>query len=123
MIIRKNIVFAIIVIVSLMSCNEKHKTDKTMAPQKNITAKQILGNPDYLAMSYGGYRYADHSIEPTIEELKEDMKLLSAMGIKVLRTYKVHLPHASNVLKAISELKKEDSSFEMYVMLGAWIRL
>ncbi|MDB9960977.1 glycosyl hydrolase family 17, partial [Oceanihabitans sp.] len=38
-----------------------------------------------------------------------------------LRTYKVHLPHASNVLKAISELKKEDPSFEMYVMLGAWI--
>ena len=24
-------------------------------------------------------------------------------------------------LKAISELKKEDASFEMYVMLGAWI--
>jgi exo-beta-1,3-glucanase (GH17 family) len=38
-----------------------------------------------------------------------------------LRTYKVHLPHASNVLKAITELKKENSDFEMYVMLGAWI--
>tara|TARA_B110000037_G_scaffold86603_1_gene102676 strand:- start:22 stop:1062 length:1041 start_codon:yes stop_codon:yes gene_type:complete len=43
------------------------------------------------------------------------------MGIKILRTYKVHLPQASNLLAAISELKKEDASFEMYVMLGAWI--
>jgi exo-beta-1,3-glucanase (GH17 family) len=46
---------------------------------------------------------------------------LSVMGIKIVRTYKVHLPQAANLLKAISELKKEDNSFEMYVMLGAWI--
>lgn len=85
------------------------------------SAKDILGNPDYLAISYGGYRHIDHDIEPTLDELKEDMKLLAAMGIKILRTYKVHLPQASNILKAISELKKEDSNFEMYVMLGAWI--
>ncbi|PIV93815.1 MAG: glycosyl hydrolase family 17 [Flavobacteriaceae bacterium CG_4_10_14_3_um_filter_33_47] len=88
---------------------------------RSKTAEEILGNSKYLAISYGGYRHQDHSIEPTVEELKEDMKLLSAMGIKILRTYKVHLPHASNVLKAISELKKENPNFEMYVMLGAWI--
>jgi len=62
-----------------------------------------------------------HDIEPTLKELKEDLKLLSAMDIKFLRTYKVHRPQASNLLKAISELKKDDPSFEMYVMLGAWI--
>lgn len=88
---------------------------------KEVTAEDILGNPAYQAISFGGYRHRDHDIEPTVAELKEDMKILSAMGIKVLRTYKVHLPHASNVLKAISELKKEDPNFEMYVMLGAWI--
>ena len=87
----------------------------------SMTAKDILGNPNYMAMSYGGYRHADHSIEPTLNELKEDMKMLFAMGVKIVRTYKVHLPHASNLLQAISELKKEDPSFEMYVMLGAWI--
>ena len=43
------------------------------------------------------------------------------MGIKILRTYNVQLQHAPNLLKAISELKKEDPNFEMYVMLGAWI--
>ena len=87
----------------------------------NITAEDILGNPEYEAMSYGGYRHADHGIEPTIEELKEDMKILSALGTKMVRTYKVHLPQASNLLKAISELKDENPDFEMYVMLGIWI--
>ncbi|MEM6724462.1 MAG: glycosyl hydrolase family 17 protein [Bacteroidota bacterium] len=86
-----------------------------------MTAQDILGNPAYQAISYGGYRHQDHSIEPTVEELKEDMKILYAMGIRILRTYKLHLPHAGNVVKAISELKKEDPNFEMYVMLGVWI--
>jgi exo-beta-1,3-glucanase (GH17 family) len=108
------ITFFLIFICSVLSC-EKTKNESQM------TAKDILGNPDYLAMSYGGYRNADHSIEPTIDELKEDMKIIHAMGVRVLRTYKVHLPHATNVLKAITELKIEDANFEMYVMLGAWI--
>jgi hypothetical protein len=88
-----------------------------------MTASKILGNPNYLAISYGGYRDKSREIQPTIQELKEDLKILSAMGIKIIRTYNVQpkLPHASNILKAITELKSEDSSFEMYVMLGAWI--
>lgn len=94
---------------------------KKMEEKKEITAAEILGNPNYPAMSYGGYRHANHDIEPTIQELKEDMLLLHAMGIRVLRTYKVHLPHAANVLQAIKELKQEKPNFEMYVMLGAWI--
>jgi exo-beta-1,3-glucanase (GH17 family) len=85
------------------------------------TAADILGNPEYLAISYGGYRDNTRDIQPTLEELKEDMIILSAMGIKLIRTYNVHYPHAENVLKAISELKEEDADFEMYVMLGAWI--
>ena len=92
-----------------------------MTKQKHITAAEILGNPNYLAISYGGYRQKSRDIQPTIPQLKEDMKILAAMGVKILRTYNVQLQQAPNLLKAISELKKEDSSFEMYVMLGAWI--
>lgn len=88
---------------------------------KNITAAELLGNPNYLAISYGGYRQKTRDIQPTIPQLKEDMKILAAMGVKVLRTYNVQLQQASNLLKVISELKREDPSFEMYVMLGAWI--
>ena len=110
-----------IVSIVVWSCKESPNLNEQSQTVKNLSAKEILGNPEYLAMSYGGYRNVDHDIEPTVEELKEDMKLLSAMGVGMLRTYKVYLPHASNVLKAISELKKEDPTFEMYVMLGAWI--
>ena len=103
-----------------IGCVNKTKKE-TVIEEKEVTAAEILGNPNYLAMSYGGYRHVDHDIEPTLDELKDDMKLLSAIGIKIVRTYKVHLPQAANLLQAIAELKKEDKSFEMYVMLGAWI--
>lgn len=100
----------------ILGCNQEPKKTK-------MTAADILGNPEYLAISYGGYRENTRDVQPTIPELKEDMKILSAMGVKILRTYNVQdsLPHASNILKAINELKKEDPKFEMYVMLGAWI--
>ncbi len=112
----------ILSICMMWSCNNSKTKDTKQAEEKvQLTAKDIFGNPDYLAMSYGGYRYEDHGKEPTIDQLKEDLKLLAALNIKLLRTYKVHKPQAINLLKAISELKEEDSSFEMYVMLGAWI--
>jgi exo-beta-1,3-glucanase (GH17 family) len=86
-----------------------------------ITAENIIGNPKYQAICYGGFREKSRDIEPTIAQLKEDLLLLSAMNIKVLRTYNVHNKEVSNLLVAIRELKKEDSRFEMYLMLGAWI--
>lgn len=116
--------YALLLLICFMcSCgNEKKKEEVNVIEEtKQLTAKDILGNKDYLAMSYGGYRHADHSIEPTMDELKEDMLLLHALGIRMIRTYKVHKPQAENVLKVISDIKKEDPDFEMYVMLGAWI--
>tara|TARA_R110002124_G_scaffold278161_1_gene449970 strand:+ start:12207 stop:13493 length:1287 start_codon:yes stop_codon:yes gene_type:complete len=102
----------------LMACG--NRTEQKMSP-KNISAKEILGNPDYQAISYSGYRGISRDIQPTIRELKEDMKILAAMDIKIVRTYNVYLDAVPNLLKAISELKKEDPDFEMYVMMGAWI--
>ncbi|PWH83936.1 glycosyl hydrolase family 17 [Algibacter marinivivus] len=96
-------------------------SNENLKKEKQINAADILGNPNYLAISYGGYRKKTRDIQPTINELKDDMRILFAMGIRLLRTYNVQLQQASNILKAISELKVEDSKFEMYVMLGAWI--
>jgi exo-beta-1,3-glucanase (GH17 family) len=113
-----------LLVMLVFSCKDNSKKENNSNAVKETTslsAKDILGNPNFLAMSYGGYRQTDHGIEPAIDELKEDMKILAAMGVKIVRTYKVHLPQASNLLKAISELKQEDPNFEMYVMLGAWI--
>ncbi|RED48994.1 glycosyl hydrolase family 17 protein [Seonamhaeicola aphaedonensis] len=112
----------LILSIIMMGCkNEPKKENKTLYKQQNMTAANILGNPEYLAISYGGYRTTSRDDQPTIAQLKEDMKILQAMGVKILRTYNVQLPHASNVLRAIRELKQEDADFEMYVMLGAWI--
>jgi exo-beta-1,3-glucanase (GH17 family) len=86
-----------------------------------MTAEKILGNVEYQAICYGGYRTQSREKQPTIAEIKEDLKLLAALNIKIIRTYNVHYEEVSNVLKAISELKKETEGFEMYVMLGAWI--
>jgi len=111
-------------IMLVYSCNNGMKTEMALNQEKqkqDISAKDILGNPAYLAIAYGGYRGKSRDIQPTLAELKEDLKILNAIGIKILRTYNVQLPHASNVVKAVSELKKEDVNFEMYVMLGAWI--
>ena len=86
-----------------------------------MTAEKILGNTKYQAICYGGYRTQTRDNEPTIAELKEDLRILSAMNIRIIRTYNVHHEEAANLMKAISELTKEDANFEMYVMLGAWI--
>nr|WP_290427020.1 glycosyl hydrolase family 17 [Algoriphagus limi] len=105
------------------SCANKttEKETNNSTNQKIVTAKEILGNSAYQAISYEGYRAKSRDIQPSIPQLKEDLRILSAMGIKILRTYNVQFAHASNLLKAISEMKSEDPDFEMYVMLGAWI--
>lgn len=102
----------------MVSCTPETQPDME---EKNLTAADILGNPDYPAISYGGYRTTSRDTQPTMAELKEDMLILSAMGIRVLRTYNVQLAQAKNLLAAIRELKTADADFEMYVMLGAWI--
>lgn len=88
---------------------------------REITAEKLLGNPKYQGICYGGYRTNSRDIEPNVSEVKEDLKILAALDIKIIRTYNLHREEIVNVLKAITELKKENPKFEMYVMLGVWI--
>lgn len=110
-------------LIFCLACEGRIKNNKSNFDQinKSVTAKDILGNPDYLAMSYGGYRGTSRDAQPTLTELKDDMKILHAMGVRIVRTYNVHLAQATNLLEAISQLIIEEEDFEMYVMLGAWI--
>ena len=91
----------------------------------------LLGNKNIQAMSYSGYRLETRGKGlpnildycPTIEELKEDMRILGAMGVKLIRTYDTQeYTHAPRLVEAIHQIKQEDKNFEMYVMLGAWIQ-
>jgi exo-beta-1,3-glucanase (GH17 family) len=87
----------------------------------NQTAKSLLENKTTKAICYGGYRTTSRDNQPTIPQIKEDLKILNALGFKFIRMYNVHLAETENVLKAITEIQKENQSFEMYLMLGAWI--
>ena len=103
-----------IFVISVFGCSSSHK-------KQGLSAEAILGNSEYLAISYGGYREITRDIQPSVVQIKEDMKILAAMHIKLLRTYNTKLKQVSNLLEAISQLKNEDPEFEMYVMVGAWI--
>ena len=107
-----------ILLLLLVACNPLKKVG---LHAHNMTAQHLLGNVNYQAICYGGYRTQTREVEPTIAEIKDDLKLLAAIRIKVIRTYNVHYKQTENLLQAIMQLKKEDSNFEMYVMLGAWI--
>jgi len=104
--------------INLISCGIDNKQPNTM---HNKSASEILGNSNYPAISYGGYRGLSRQEQPTIEQIKEDLRMIHAIGIRFVRTYNMQFPHATNVVKAIDELQKADANFEMYVMLGTWI--
>ena len=112
-------VFLTIFLVSCGLSQEKKETEKTIG--KPRTAAQILGDTNYLAICYGGYRTNSRDSQPTIAQIKDDLKILHATGIKLLRTYNTQYAEASNLLQAIKEIQTEDANFEMYVMLGVWI--
>ena len=112
----KKIRYFIISLFLLASCSQSG--DLGM----DKSAKEFIGNPDYPAISYGGYREKSREQQPTINEIKEDLLIMHAQGFRVFRTYDLHHPFAENTLKAIREIKQADSDFEMYVMLGAWIQ-
>ena len=89
-------------LILFFSCQPKQAGEEADSSpiKQEVVAATILGNPDYLALSYGGYRQNSRDIQPTVEQVKEDLKILAAMNIKVLRTYNTKLKHASTVLAA-----------------------
>ncbi len=104
--------------VLITACSDEPRHDFSNI---QITAEEIIGNPAYQAISFGAYRDTTREVQPTIPQLKEDVQLLHAMGVRMLRTYNVHYDEAANLLQAIREIREDDPDFEMYLMLGAWI--
>ena len=98
------------------ACDEPKKETR-----KETNAAAILGNPDYPAISYGGYRESTREVQPTLAQLKNDVRILHALGYRLLRTYNLQFEHTPNLIRAIADIKAEDPGFEMYLMLGTWI--
>jgi exo-beta-1,3-glucanase (GH17 family) len=118
---KRSLIYCLLISIIFTSCDFQNNSNKSKHLETNKTAAQILGDSNYLAICYGGYRTNSRVSQPTLSQLKEDMKLISAMGVKILRTYNTKYAEINNLLQAISELKIDDPTFEMYVMLGAWI--
>ena len=60
-------IVGLIMMAIVLSCNSSVKQQKKVNSMK---ASQILGNSNYLAISYGGYRTNSRDVQPTIRELK-----------------------------------------------------
>lgn len=102
---------------SIIACSSP-----SSSPDLGPTPAEIFGNPDYRAISYGGYRGKTREEGPSVEQLTDDIRILNAMGVKLLRTYNTsQFPQAERLLEAIRREKMVDPNFEMYVMLGAWV--
>lgn len=82
---------------------------------------QLLSSQNSKAVAYGGYRTNNRQVQPSLTQIKEDLRILHAMGVNWVRTYNLQFDHAYNVVRAIEELQQENPDFKMYVMLGVWI--
>ncbi|MEZ9527324.1 glycoside hydrolase family 17 protein, partial [Enterovibrio norvegicus] len=90
----------------------------------DASGQPVLGTAALPAISYGAFRTNVRSNEnaPSVAEVKEDLKIMHATGIRMLRTYNTQdFVDTERLLQAIDELQQEDPSFEMNVMLGVWI--
>ena len=76
-----------------------------------LDAEDILGNSDLSCVLLRRVsRTTTREDVPTVDQLKEDMRILSAMGVKLLRTYNTQqYAHTANLLEAIRQLRQEDS--------------
>ena len=103
-------------LVSIVACSSPSNTS-----DKGPTPAEIFGNPDYRAISYGGYRGKTRYEGPSVEQLTDDIRIINAMSVKLLRTYNTsQFTQAERLLEAIRRKQLVDTTFEMYVRLSEW---
>ena len=79
-------IISILMCAALGGCDNAKNLSVTDSNCKLANGQLLLGNNNYLAISYSGDRAVERTVHnsPTVKDIKEDMKLLSAMGIKLL---------------------------------------
>ena len=73
--------YLVLVLLLIFSGCEKASINVSKSQANGLTAKEILVVQNYPAISYGGYREKTRDDVPTVEDLKEDMQILIAMGV------------------------------------------
>ncbi len=118
-------VLLLVLLAGLAGCAADSRPPRGDDPFRLDDGRRLLGNDAIEAISYSGHRLVPRSVEntPSVAQTREDLRILAAMDIQLLRTYNTTIfPHSERILQAIRELKREDPDFEMFVMLGAWIQ-
>jgi exo-beta-1,3-glucanase (GH17 family) len=103
-------------------CDIGSRVDTTREESQSPSAAELFDSGALRAIAYGGYRSATRAEVPSVDDIKEDLKILSGLGFKMIRTYNTQqYDETRRIFLAIEALQAEDPSFEMYVMLGVWI--
>ncbi len=114
------ILLAMVLLVA--GCEGGSRVDTKREQPQTPSAAELFGGGQLQAIAYGGYRSATRAVVPTVEDIKEDLRILAGLGFKMIRTYNTQqFDETRRIFLAIEALQAEDPTFEMYVMLGVWI--
>ena len=82
MVFQRSIIYVFLLSIlslGLLSCKQEQMSN--MSSKHNKSAADFLGNPDYKAMSYGGYRTNTRDDQPSVAQIKEDLKILDTLWV------------------------------------------
>ena len=114
--------------MSLVACEQNMKTNNNMDSESVPQHEDIKQNKSQLlagvskAISYSGFRTGQHpdrgdgAINPSREEILEDLTILQDAGFKLIRLYDSG-ENSETVLSLIKE-----NNLDIKVMLGAWLQ-
>ena len=106
----------LVAVVTVMGCSTAMHGSKAF----NRSAGQLLDG-EIAAIAYSGYRTGQHpnkpgpEFSPTDAQLREDLKILSASGFRLIRMY-----GAGEMTARTLDIIRKDK-LDIRVMLGAWL--
>ena len=111
----------------LSSCDQSDPSPVNPLPSEekivnSPLTESLFNSGELQAIAYGSYRSDSRSVVASVEDIMEDLRILSALGYNMIRTYNTQqFDEVRRIFLAIEALKKEEPEFSMYVMLGVWI--
>ena len=119
-------ILPLVVLLFSSACSGINPTDKEAQIAKDSAG--LLQNKDYLlggeveAVCYSGFRKGQHpdrgdgAVNPSYEEVLEDLKILTSCGFRLIRVYDSG-ENSETILRVIRE-----NNLNMKVLLGIWLR-
>jgi exo-beta-1,3-glucanase (GH17 family) len=116
--------FAALLLVVILAACSSGSEDQVLVPTDGFARQSpdaLLAN-EVMAMSYSGFREGQHpdrgdgSVNPSDEEILEDLKILLAHDFKLIRLY----DSGENSVTTVELIRKHN--LPMKVLLGTWLQ-